>query len=204
MKLNIRQIVIAIVVLFYAAGLTSCKKEQSNTNTPPVQVCETNNTGKLLFYNNTTNDWYYEYKADNDIITYGTPISANSNLSEDVSAGKFYTISWVYDFKYNDSLYQWVKQTTRQDVSQCSKNSISLDDDCDTHDIGYLIYVNHTNSDITITIDGASYPPLSPEEVRGFPVAASVTHDVRGSSASGNYHFSPSVGKCQRAATVLL
>lgn len=204
MKINIKQTIIAFVVLVIAAGLTSCKKEKSDTNTAPVQACETNNTGTLLFYNNTTNDWYYEYKADNDIITYGTPISPNSNSSVDVSAGKFYTISWVYDFKYNDSTYEWVKQTTRQDVSQCSKNSVSLDDDCDTHDIGYLVYINHTSSDITITIDGAAYPPLSPKEVRGFPVAASVAHDVRGSSASGNYHFSPSVGKCQRTATVLL
>ena len=199
-------IAIIFIFLFSIAGLISCKKDSKNTNTnaTPQQACETDNTGTLAFYNNTTNLWEYNYKADNDIITYATDISANSSLSVDVTAGKFYNINWCYNFKYNDTEYTWIKQTTRQDVTTCTKSSISLNDDCDTHELGYLVYANHTNNDITIIIDGNSYSPLAPNEVRGFPVASGVAHNVRGTSSMGNYQFTPSVGRCERLATVLL
>lgn len=196
-----KKICLYLMLLVVAAG---CNKDKNNANTTTTTpLCQQNNEGTVTLHNNTNNVWWYSVPNGNG-VTFANPVNSGSTALENLTAGKSYMFTIYYPFTYNGNTYQWNRNTFTTNVQQCTNVDLNINDDCSSHNVGYLVYLNATTTAITLTIDGSSYDPLQPGQVQGYPVAAGVTHSVTGKSSNGNYYsLSPSVGSCQISSTTL-
>jgi|GEM_PF-5996053 len=202
--MKMKKLLFLLLLILPFAG---CQKDGGSILPQTVrQSCETDNRGYVRIANHTSSSWKYRYTDLSGTVCTSDLAPRMSSARRDLPAGRIHIITGYYAFSDNGTdYYSWDRFVESIPIRTCVTDTISFNDDCETQGLGYLIYANACTASVTIRIDGATVATISPGETQGYAVVAGVIHqiEITGTALAGNVQATPSVGKCERLATVI-